>query len=124
MDEALARRGQLSADSIRVCEVDAVIDTERVQCMIPPSVAAQLGLTVRGKRIIEYGDGRRTDVPLAGPILVEILGRDTVEDALIVSDDVRIGFTVLAKLDLLADCARNRLIPNPAHPDGPVTKVK
>jgi hypothetical protein len=35
-----------------------------------------------------------------------------------------IGQTVLEKLDLLADCARQRLVPNPAHPDQPVTKVK
>ena len=35
-----------------------------------------------------------------------------------------IGQTVLEKTDLLIDCARNRVIPNPAHPDQPVTKVK
>jgi len=31
---------------------------------------------------------------------------------------------VLEKLDLLVDCARQRVVPNPAHPDQPVTKVK
>jgi hypothetical protein len=35
-----------------------------------------------------------------------------------------IGQTVLEKLDLLADCTNRRLIPNPAHPNQPVTKVK
>ena len=39
-------------------------------------------------------------------------------------DEVLIGQTVLEKLDLHADCANGRLLPNPAHPDQPMTKVK
>jgi len=31
---------------------------------------------------------------------------------------------VLEKLDLFVDCQRRRLVPNPAHPDQAVTKVK
>jgi hypothetical protein len=38
--------------------------------------------------------------------------------------EVLIGQTVLEKLDLLADSANRRLVPNPAHPDQPVSKVK
>jgi hypothetical protein len=37
---------------------------------------------------------------------------------------VLVGQTVLEKLDLLADCAHQRVFPNPAHPDQPVTKAK
>jgi hypothetical protein len=124
MDEALARRGQLSADRIRTCDVDAIVDTESVRCMIPANVAERLGVTIRGQRIVSYADGRRAVVQVTGPIFFDVLGRDTVEEALILGDDVRIGYTVLAKLDLLADCANRRLVPNPAHPDQPVTKVK
>jgi hypothetical protein len=36
----------------------------------------------------------------------------------------KVDTQLLEKLDLLADCANRRLIPNPAHPDQPVTKVK
>jgi hypothetical protein len=73
---------------------------------------------------VEFADGSREGAPRTGPVLVEILGRDTVEEAVIFGDDVRIGYTVLAKLDLHADHANCCLIPNPAHPDGPVSKVK
>jgi hypothetical protein len=52
------------------------------------------------------------------------MGRDTLEEALVLGDEVLIGQTVLEKLDLLADCANRRLIPNLAHPDQPVTNVK
>ena len=72
----------------------------------------------------EYADGRREAVNLVGPILVEIETRVTIEDALVLGDEVLIGQTVLEKLDLHVDCANNRLVPNPAHPDQPVNKVK
>ena len=38
--------------------------------------------------------------------------------------EVLIGQTVLESLDLLVDCANHRVIPNPAHPDQPVIKIK
>ena len=56
-------------------------------------------------------------------MIVEINGRDTLEEALVLGDEVLIGQTVLEKLDLFVD-SRGRLIPNPAHPDQPITKVK
>lgn len=49
---------------------------------------------------------------------------ETLEEALVLGDEVLIGQTVLEKLDLHADCANQRLLPNPAHPDQPATKVK
>ncbi len=58
------------------------------------------------------------------PLVVEIDGRDTLEEALILGDEVLIGQTVLEKLDLFVDSRRRRLVPNPAHPDQPITKVK
>ena len=48
----------------------------------------------------------------------------TPSKRLVLGDEVLIGQTVLEKLDLHADCANRRLIPNPAHPDQPVSKVK
>ena len=72
----------------------------------------------------EYADGRREAVGVTGPLVVELEGRDTLEEALVLGDEVLIGQTVLEKLDLFVDCQGRRLVPNPAHPDRPVTKVK
>jgi hypothetical protein len=124
IDEALARHGRLPAGQIRTYEANAVVDANSVRCTIPPRVAEQLGVSVRGQRIVKHGGGPRAVAPLTGPIFFEILGRDAVEESLILGDEVRIGHTVLAKLHLLPDRANGRLIPNPAHPDQPVTKVK
>jgi hypothetical protein len=124
LDEALARRGQLAHDAIRTCETDAMVDTRVVRSILPPYVVAQLGVRIRGQRVAEYADGRTESVGVTGAIIVDIFGRDTLEEALVLGDEVLIGQTVLAKLDLLADCANRRLVPNPAHPDQPVSKVK
>jgi len=124
IDEALVRRGQLPAAQMRTYEAEALVDTGAVRSVIPVHVLQKLGLTTRGQRLAEYADGRQEVVGVSEPMLYEVLGRDTLEEALVLGDEVLIGQTVLEKLDLLADCVNRRLVPNPAHPDQPVSKVK
>ena len=124
IDEALARRGQLPQGQIRKYEADAVVDASMVRSTLPTHVVQQLGLTIRGQRVAEYADGRKESVGVTGPVIFSIDGRDTLEEALVLGDEVLIGQTVLEKLDLHVDTLGKRLIPNPAHPDQPVTKVK
>ncbi len=124
VDEALVRRGQMTLDQIRVYEADALVDTGAVRSVIPIQVVQQLGLAIRGQRVAEYADGRKDTVGVTEPIIFELNGRDTLEEALVRGYEVLIGQTVLEKLDLLVDCASQRVVPNPAHPDQPVTKVK
>lgn len=123
-DETLARRGQLAADKVRTYEADAMVDTGAVRSVVPTHVMEQLGVQPRAQRVAEYADGRKEAVGLSEGMLFNILGRDTLEEALVLGDEVLIGQTILEKLDLLADCANRRLVPNPAHPDQPVSKVK
>ena len=123
MDEMLARRSQLPLEKVRSCEVEALVDTGAVRTVLPPQVVQDLGLQIRGQRV-EYADGRKESVGVTEPLIIECLRRDTLEEAMVLGDEVLIGQTVLEKLDLLADCANQRLVPNPAHPDQPVTKVK
>lgn len=123
-DETRFRHGELKKEDIRIYEADAMVDTGAVRSVIPVHVLQQLGVGTRGTRIAEYADGRKDTVAVSEGILFDILGRDTIEEALVLGDEVLIGQTVLEKLDLLADCANRRLVPNPAHPDQPVSKVK
>ena len=124
VDEALVRRGLLTVEQVRTYDADALVDTGAVCTILPPHVVSRLGLAPRGQRLAEYADGRREAVSVTEPLVVELEGRDTLDEALVLGDEVLIGQTVLEKLDMLADCANHRLIPNPAHPDQPVTKVK
>ena len=124
VDEELARTGRLRNEQIRSYEADAMIDTGAVRSIVPQHVVQMIGASIRGQRVAEYADGRTESVGLTGPILFDVMGRDTLEEALVLGEEVLIGQTVLEKLDLLADCANRRLVPNPAHPDQPVSKVK
>lgn len=124
LDDERARAGEIPRDAVRAYEADALVDTGAVRCIVPVHVLERLGVRVRGQRVAEYADGRKDTVGVTGPIVFEVLGRDTLEEALVLGDEVLIGQTVLEKLDLLADCQGHRLVPNPAHPDQPVTKVK
>ena len=124
VDEALVRRGMLKPEQVRTCEAEALIDTGAVRMVLPPEVVSRLGLATRGQRMAEYADGRREAVSVTEPLVVEVAGRDTLEEALVLGDEVLIGQTVLEKLDLFVDCQGRQLVPNPAHPDQPVTKVK
>jgi clan AA aspartic protease len=124
VDEDLVRGGMLEPDQVRTCEADALIDTGAVRMVLPPQVVSRLGLRVRGQRVAEYADGRTEAVSVTGPLVIELEGRDTLEEALVLGNEVLIGQTVLEKLDLFVDRQGRRLVPNPAHPDQPVTKVK
>lgn len=124
VDEALVRRGQLAPNQVRVYETEALIDTGFVRCALPPFVADQLGLARVARYMAQYADGRLEEADLTEGFVLEIMGRRTTEEALLLGDEVLIGQTALEKLDLLADWQRQRLVPNPAHPDQPVSKVK
>ncbi len=124
MDEALARRHQLDPAKVRSCEVTALVDTGAVLSVIPAQVMQDLGVESTGSRVAEYADGRKDRVIVTESVVFNVLGRRTPEETLVLGDEVLIGQTVLEKLDLLVDCANRQLIPNPAHPDQPVTKVK
>jgi len=124
LDEMLARRGQIQVAAVRSYIADAMVDMGAVRTVIPSFVAQQLGLSTPKQYVAEYADGRREAVPVTEPISIEILGRQTYDEAFVLGSEVLIGQTVLEKTDLHVDCANTRLVPNPDHPDQPVSKVK
>ena len=123
-DEMLVRRGQLTQDQVHVYQADALVDTGAVRTIVPLHILQALQLEVSRQEVAEYTDGRQEIVGLSEPIRIGIMGRDTVDEALVLGDEVLIGQTVLEKMDILVDCAGRKLVPNPAHPDQPVSKVK
>ena len=85
--EALVRRGTMTPEQVRTFAADALVDTSAVRMVVPPQVATRLGLGVRGQRVAEYADGRTEVVSVTEPLVVEIDGRDTLEEALILDQD-------------------------------------
>jgi len=123
-DETLARRGQLPPEQVRTYETEGVVDTGAVCTILPTDVVQTLGLYSTHRRGVEYANGGNEAGLVTESLVIVIRGRRTSDEALVLGAEVLIGQTVLEKLDLHVDCANQRLIPNPAHPDQAVNKVK
>jgi clan AA aspartic protease len=123
-DMALVRRNLMRPEEIRAVEADGLVDTGAVTCVLPSLVVERLGLARPFKQVAEDADGRREEVDVTEPVFIELMGRHTVEEALVLGDEVIVGQTILEKTDLYVDCRQKRLLPNPAHPDQPVLQVK
>ncbi|MBV9385922.1 MAG: retroviral-like aspartic protease family protein [Chroococcidiopsidaceae cyanobacterium CP_BM_ER_R8_30] len=124
IDEALVSRGLLAPHLLRECEIQALVDTGALTLVVPPAIAEQLGLRIRGQQVARYANGFEEPIGVTEPVIVVCEGRQTSVEALVVGDEVLIGQVVLELLDLLPDCKNQRLIPNPANPDYPVAIIK
>jgi clan AA aspartic protease len=123
-DEVLAHKQKIAPDEVRSLELEGGVDTGAVSLSLPSHVAETLGLERLGKYVAQYADGRMEEVDVTEAVTVEIMGRTTRESAMVLGDEVLIGQTILEITDLLVDCRDQRLIPNPAHPNQPVMKVR
>jgi hypothetical protein len=123
-DEMLFLEKKLPAKKVRRYEADAMVDTGSVRSVIPPHVLKKLGVGIRGTRMVELADGSSQEVPISGGIVFDVMGRDTLEDAYVLGEEVLLGQTFLETTDFHADCRNQRLVGNPAHPDQPIFKVK
>lgn len=124
IDEGLVRRGLLTPDQVRKYSASALIHTGGIASVLPTHVVQQLGLATIGKARAEYANGFEETVDLTEPVSIAINGRRAAEETLVLGSEVLIGQTVLERMDLLVDCVNKRVVPNPAHPDQPVLKVK
>jgi clan AA aspartic protease len=124
VDEELVIRGLLAPHLVRECQVTGLVDTGAVSLVIPSEMVEELGLRIIGQRVVEYANGNQETIGVTGPLIIECQGRTTIDEALVVGNEVLIGQVILEKLDLLVDCKNQRLISNPANPDYPVAMIK
>jgi clan AA aspartic protease len=123
-DTVMAQRGLIPKDQVRSIEIEGIVDTWAVSLTMPSHVVERLGLARKFKQVAQYADGRLEEVDVTEPVTLEIMNRQTDENALVLGDEILIGQTVLEKTDLLVDCTRQQLLPNPAHPNQPVMKIR
>lgn len=123
-EEFLARRGRMPREDVHEYEADALVDTGAVSLIVPSFVVQKLGLQVIGKKNAELANGTIVTLDVTEPVDVHIDGRLVTLEALMTGNEVLIGQMVLEATDMQVDCTNQRLIPNPAHPDQPVLKLK
>ncbi len=115
--------GEIPRESVRTVTESAVVDTGSVSMVVPQRVADALGLPARRRRQVRLADGVSRSVDVVGPITFAIEGREAEYSALVIGDEVLVGQIALEEADLLVDCTNQRLVSNPAHPDGPVVRL-
>src|SRR3989442_3714575 len=115
---------RLPRSDVRQYEADALVDTGAASLIVPRFVVEKLGLELVGKKRAELATGDIVILDVTEPIEVHLDGRTVTLDALMTGNEVLIGQMVLEATHMQPDCTKRRLIPNPAHPDGPVLKLK
>jgi len=124
IDEGLVRRGLLSKEQVRTYATDALVDIGSMSPVLPSFVVQQLGLAIVGRRNAELADASVISTEVTESVGIDVRGRRVDLQALITGNEVIIGQTVLEMIDMQVDCMNQRLIPNPAHPDQPIIKLK
>ncbi len=122
-EAVMARLGQLDASRVHHYETEALIDTGAVRSTIPAAVADRLGLLRIRRTDVKYADGRVEEVDMTEAVTVEILGRETEMNLMVLGEHILLGVMVLEGLDLMVDCNRHRLVPYQGTWDQPVFRV-
>lgn len=122
-EAVMARLGQLDTSQVHHYETEALIDTGAVRSAIPAAIADRLGLFRIRRTDAKYADGRIEEVDVTEAITVEILGRETEINPMVLGEHILLGVIVLEGLDLMVDCLRQRLIPYQGTLDQPVFRI-
>ena len=112
--------GRIVVDQMRQQEQELIVDTVARAVGLPLSIIEQLGLPPTRKVTVTLSDGSRQERQLYGELRVQVGDRDYVFSCVAKPEGapLLIGQIVLEALDLVVDCGRQRLIPNPEAPDG------
>ena len=125
VDRNLAEAGFRGEDSVRRETIKAVADTGAVMLALPQDVVRRLGLGVVRTIATSYADGRRGNLPVAGPLTIQIGDRQMTTDCIVVPEgaDALVGQVVMEVLDLIPDPGKQTLGPRPESPDRPLLRV-
>ena len=122
VDLVNAEAGLMPRSAVRTHEIQALADTGAIAMAIPEDVVRALGVLVMGSERVRVADGRSITVPRAHGLGIEVLGRWVTGEALVLPEGATplLGVVQLELMDLVVVPSTGEVIPNPAHPDGPV----
>ena len=112
--------GRIAVEQVRQQEQELIVDTGARAVGLPLSIIEQLGLPATRKVTVTLSDGSRQERQLYGELRIQVGDRDDVFSCVAKPEGapLLLGQIVLEALDLVVDCGRQRLIPNPEAPDG------
>ena len=118
------RLSNLGKPELEEISASALVDTGALDLVVPEHVAIQLQLTDLKPREVHLADGTRRTVRYAGPIKIEMQGRDCVTAAAVMGDQVLLGAIPMEAMDVIVDPRKQRVVPNPESPNVPVFLAK
>lgn len=118
--------GRIAENEVRRMTVRMNVDSGVIMLSINENIQHQLGLRTREMRPCQLADGSYVDLPVVWPVMVRFGNRKSVTGALVLPNNTEplLGAIPMEEMDLLVDSARNRLIPNPEHPNEPVMALR
>ena len=124
LDEYFVRQGKLDPSQVHIYETEAKVDRSTVHTILPKDVIQHLDLMIQFQQpVIIWDDGKEQMAYFSESFKVELLGRQTHIGAIVLGDEVVLGRVALELLDLVVDEENRQVIPNPAHPNGPVFRI-
>jgi hypothetical protein len=106
----------------RSVTVRPMVDTGTTHMIVTAQVARELGFDLEelSTYSLTVADSRRVRAPRIQPIQIKFDDRTYTTEAAVLGDECLMG---VIPLDLVVDPKYHRVIPNPAHPDGPVFRA-
>lgn len=99
--------------------VNALVDSGALDLVIPEHLAIQLRLSDLKPREVHLADGSPKLMRYAGPIKVEMMGRDCVTAAVVMGDQVLLGAIPMQAMDVIVHPRSEQVVPNPESPNVP-----
>ena len=124
-DRGRAEDGELPEADVRRITIPAIADTGAMMLALPEDIVSQIGARPAGNIAATYADGRRGELPVAGPLIVRIGDRWMSTECVVLPQgtDALIGQIVTRQLDLVADHVAQTLHPRPESPDRPLMRL-
>lgn len=124
-DRELVKRGLMKEEDVRALAASAVVDSGARMLMLPQDIVERLGLREVGKAIVTYADERKEERPMAGTVTVYVGERVARVDCVVSppAAEILLGQVPLEIMDLLIDCAQQRLTPRPESPYLPLMRA-
>ena len=126
-DEYMAAEGKLQPEKVRTVRAKAVVDTGAIMLAIPAEIADALGLRIKDIMKAYFADGSSSDLPITEGLRLHLpeFNRSMTAECVVLppgSTEILLGQIPLNRLDLLADCAAQKLLRR--HPDANVPVLR
>lgn len=117
--------GEIPPEQVRSVEKDGLVDTGATMLVGPEEIAQQRGLPIAHHVNVTYADGRKEKRGIARGVVIEIMGRDALVEAIVEAPaaNMLIGQVPLEVMDLITDPKAGTVGPRPDSSDAPLIEL-